>query len=559
MRAQSSLVSLLGLVTVLGMASRGDAQTFTAIDWNVQNACQANSTCRHDEINFVAGLDPRPTVITLQETYSFVMSDWKSTLESLTGQTWTYVFAPRKIRDVNGNCTVDDTEGVAILTSWPVLASETAQFMFADTYECGRAAARAQIVVNGTAIQVFTFHATTGDAAGNVRAVRDWAVTYPNPQIVSCDCNIDADIADPIMRSNYMDAWLTVGAGAGLTWNNKGNLSVRIDYWFSDSSGGFQPVTADNPYNASSDHLPVRTTYSSNLLQRAGFEEYAPPALGTPGWVSDPARQTPAKSETNQPHTGSKNGACSTSANLDCGIYQNVTAPTTGTYILRFFANADRAGGLVGVDINGGLAVSSNVAVRGFGIYGAPYTMTFQATVGATIHVWMYSPATPGSVVIDDVAVMVTSNGPPNLLQKAGFEEYTPPALGTPGWISDTARQTPAQSETNQPHTGAKNGVCFTSTNLDCGMYQDVTAPASGTYTLTFYANADRAGGLIGADVNGSLATSSNVAVRGVGNYGAAYTMTFWASAGPTIHVWMYSPATPGSVVIDDVSLTVGP
>jgi hypothetical protein len=32
--------------------------------------------------------------------------------------------------------------------------------------------------------------------------------------------------------------------------------------------------------------------------------------------------------------------------------------------------------------------------------------------------------------------------------------------------------------------------------------------------------------------------------------------MTFQASAGDTIRVWMYSPATPGYVVIDDVSLT---
>jgi hypothetical protein len=33
--------------------------------------------------------------------------------------------------------------------------------------------------------------------------------------------------------------------------------------------------------------------------------------------------------------------------------------------------------------------------------------------------------------------------------------------------------------------------------------------------------------------------------------------MTFTANAGELIRVWMYPPATPGYVVIDDVSLTM--
>ena len=65
-----------------------------------------------------------------------------------------------------------------------------------------------------------------------------------------------------------------------------------------------------------------------------------------------------------------------------------------------------------------------------------------------------------------------------NLLQKPGFEEYTPPALGLPGWVSDTPfRQTDAFSDTNQPYSGANNGACSTTDFLDCGIYQEVTAP----------------------------------------------------------------------------------
>jgi len=145
-----------------------------------------------------------------------------------------------------------------------------------------------------------------------------------------------------------------------------------------------------------------------------------------------------------------------------------------------------------------------------------------------------------------------------NLLQKPGFEEYTLPALGVPGWVSDPIRQTPAYSESNQPHSGANNGACFTTDSLDCGIYQEVTAPSTGTYLLTIYATADRDGGLVGANVNGAFAVSSLVEARGFRNYGAAYTMTFPATAGDTIRVWMYSPSIPGYVVVDDVSL-IGP
>jgi hypothetical protein len=146
-----------------------------------------------------------------------------------------------------------------------------------------------------------------------------------------------------------------------------------------------------------------------NLLQKPGFEEYTTPALGLPGWVSDtPFRETDAFSDTSQPYSGANNGACSTTAALDCGIYQEVTAPSTGTYMLTFYATADRDGGLVGANVNGALAVSSPVEARGFRNYGAPYTMMFQATAGDTIRVWMYSPAMPGFVVIDDVSLVVS-------------------------------------------------------------------------------------------------------------------------------------------------------
>ena len=148
-----------------------------------------------------------------------------------------------------------------------------------------------------------------------------------------------------------------------------------------------------------------RVTVVTNLLAKSGFEEYAPPNLGTPGWVSDnPLRQIVAKSETNQPHqSSSKNGACWATTSADCGMYEEVVAPETGNYIFSVFANADRPGGLVGVNVSGVTAGSRPVPVRSFGNYGVdPLQIGFPAHAGDVIRVWMYSPATPGFVVIDD-------------------------------------------------------------------------------------------------------------------------------------------------------------
>jgi hypothetical protein len=150
-----------------------------------------------------------------------------------------------------------------------------------------------------------------------------------------------------------------------------------------------------------------------NLIDEGGFEGYAPPALGAPGWVSDnPLRLVPAKSETNQPRNGAKNGACWATTDEDCGMYQEVTSPAESHYILTLYANADRPGGLVGVNVNGATVASMPVAVHGFGNYGAACSMTFSANAGDTIRVWAYSPGTPGYVVVDDVTLIQSSGLP---------------------------------------------------------------------------------------------------------------------------------------------------
>ena len=185
-------------------------------------------------------------------------------------------------------------------------------------------------------------------------------------------------------------------------------------------------------------------------------------------------------------------------------------------------------------------------------------TAVMPRTLPGGLAVTSHDAALLNTSTFDNVAIITdpSSAGGQNLLLNAGFESSTPPALGAPGWISDGFRQTPAESETIEPQSGAMNGACRTSSALDCGIYQDVTAPAAGTYTLTMYANASRPGAWIGVNVNGATAQSAPVQVRGAGAYGRPYSLSFAAKAGDTIRVWLYSPATPGSAVIDDARLT---
>jgi hypothetical protein len=176
----------------------------------------------------------------------------------------------------------------------------------------------------------------------------------------------------------------------------------------------------------------------------------------------------------------------------------------------------------------------------------------------AGLAVTSHDPAVLNDAAFDDV--LVTSNPPmSNLLISGGFEDYVPPGFDLPaplGWKSDIPfRQTAAKSETNQPRTGAQNGACWTPEFLDCGLYQDVVAPLTASYTFRIYATADRLGGLVGVNVNGALAIAADVEPRGFDNYGPSYELRFNAASGDTIRVWMYSPASPGYVVVDDATL----
>ena len=189
--------------------------------------------------------------------------------------------------------------------------------------------------------------------------------------------------------------------------------------------------------------------------------------------------------------------------------------------------------------------------------------VTMPATIRGGLAVNSHDPSTLNTATFDHVAVTAggsstTSGGSsaaPNLLRDPGFELDTPPAFTAPGWVSDAIRQSPAQSETLEPHSGTRNGACRVTTSLDCGLYQDVVAPADATYSLAVSANASRSGAWVGVNVNGAGVQSAPVSQGAPGAY-SPYSFSFTARAGDVIRVWLYSPAVPGSAVIDDARLS---
>jgi len=173
--------------------------------------------------------------------------------------------------------------------------------------------------------------------------------------------------------------------------------------------------------------------------------------------------------------------------------------------------------------------------------------MTLPDGIFAALAVTSHDPGALNDARFDHVTVVSGPEPTGNILTNGGFEDSAVPGTG-PAWVSDTIRQSPAQSETLVPRSGLQNGACRTTQSLDCGIYQDLIIPDTADYLLTVYASADRAGGLVGFNGTGAPVTP--------GGY-QPYVFGFYARAGDAIRVWMYSPATPGFVTIDDVSLAI--
>src|SRR5689334_23101958 len=110
--------SILAILCLAASATSASAQT--VLQWNLRNTCAGDSTCLNNEVQFIANLKPRPSIVTVQELPESVVSSFVSALNLATSQTWDYVYSLHKGTGKNGDCNAHFAEGVAILTTYTI-------------------------------------------------------------------------------------------------------------------------------------------------------------------------------------------------------------------------------------------------------------------------------------------------------------------------------------------------------------------------------------------------------------------------------------------------------
>jgi endonuclease/exonuclease/phosphatase family metal-dependent hydrolase len=240
--------------------------------WNIQINDGSETHARVAMDNLMA-IGPRPDVVVIQEAYASLFNVYIDELQRQTGKTWRGVFATHcQLGNWNGSsCGAAWYQGVGIFTSYTIVDSGSTLFAFQDCWTAARAGLRAAVNVNGTVVQVFTTHLQTGGCGNDAQSrynsisrLKSWASAYSVPQIVAGDFNADPDQIDTAsgMLPNFVDTWSVVGSGRGFTSFGP-SPTMKIDYWFTDTSGRAQPNSTQVYYGSGSvsDHYPVQTTF----------------------------------------------------------------------------------------------------------------------------------------------------------------------------------------------------------------------------------------------------------------------------------------------------------
>ena len=254
------------------VASNGGGGTLLpVVEWNIQ--ITDSETHARQVMDMLVGIGPRPEVIVIEEAYLPNYGIYLDELQRQTGQTWYGASASHcAAGDWNGSsCNTTWYQGVAIFSTHAITGTSTQLFPYSDCWTSARAGLRAQIDVNGIPVQVFATHLQTGgctnDAQARYNSMRDlkwWASQYSSPQLVAGDFNADPDQIDTPsgMSPNFVDSWWSVGVGPRFT-GLLPNAGMKLDYWFSDTSGRAQPSTSIVNMGAGSlsDHYPLEATF----------------------------------------------------------------------------------------------------------------------------------------------------------------------------------------------------------------------------------------------------------------------------------------------------------
>ena len=239
-------------------------------DWNVEITDDEGHA--RLAMDMLMNISPRPEVVVIEEAWYGNYGAYIDELQQQTGQTWHGAWATLCAPgDWNGSSCSTWYEGVAIFSTYDIVATDFIELPFWDCWTSARPVLRAALNVNGTTVQVFGTHLQTGgctdDATSRYRSMsmlKSWASNFSKPQIVAGDFNADPDQIDTSsgMAPNFVDSWSVVGSGSGYTAFS-GAPTMKLDYWFSDSGGGAAAQSSEviTWTGGISDHFPVRTTF----------------------------------------------------------------------------------------------------------------------------------------------------------------------------------------------------------------------------------------------------------------------------------------------------------
>src|SRR4051812_36703643 len=201
------------------------------VTWNIKSN-QTPDRARQ-EMAFLATLDPQ--IIVLNEASSSNLDTYTQELNGKTHQLWSVVFqrhcGPNKWNSATSSCDGVEEEGVAILTTLPIISHDGRYFPSPDCWHSARGAVHAAIVAGSTVVQVFGAHLQTGlcqndsqSRLASVASLRGWADEFPSPQLIGGDFNAipsTTEIANPSrgMTAGFVDAWSIAGFGDGYTFD----------------------------------------------------------------------------------------------------------------------------------------------------------------------------------------------------------------------------------------------------------------------------------------------------------------------------------------------------
>lgn len=161
-----------------------------------------------------------------------------------------------------------------------------------------------------------------------------------------------------------------------------------------------------------------------------------------------------------------------------------------------------------------------------------------------------FSTNLPPQSITTFVIPAVAGAGPgPNLLANPGFESGS-----LSGWQAEW-NPSRAWTETSYPHEGSYDASLHPTLTQDVAVYQTLTAPSTGTYTLKGFAATNTTGVRLGVDVAGTQAGQRTVEPNA--GY-VAQNLTFNATAGQSIKIWYYAARVSGWATLDRVSVVQG-